>query len=364
MPTVQHGKSYFKIKAPFDASEAFIPKGTPVAPEVMQWKVEDINTYLRLEGFRELMEEAAFAEFRKALRKYPNGFKEDYTLIKGVPPVEPVAPKVVWLHHDDDPPDLVFPNIPFLKVTLPQEGKPGKDVYGRPVEPKSNYLPPALELRLPEEVMLIDDELYISNRAGQINMRGNSLYFSSTYLLDELGKIYYQKRTWPCSLSVNSDLEGTIQWEIEGDLEVKGHWNCPNIVVHGNAFARSGIHTNNLGCVKVFGNFTGSYVQMTTMGVLGNVLVEGSILQSELRIGGNLTVRGNPGTVMGSSIDLFGYIISNKTGSDSGRRTKLRIHQTEEKKSKKSRIASLAKGTEMLVEGKSWVQEEDGFFTE
>jgi hypothetical protein len=87
---IQSGKSYFKFKTPFDATEAYIPKGSPVLPEVMHWKIDDMNEYLRSEGLREIMSETAFAEFRKTLRKYPNGFKDDYTLVKGLAPVEPM----------------------------------------------------------------------------------------------------------------------------------------------------------------------------------------------------------------------------------------------------------------------------------
>jgi hypothetical protein len=360
---VESGKSYFKIKTPFDASQAFIPKGTAVSLEVLQWKFDDMNIYLRSEGIREFMSEAAFAEFRRSLRKYPSGFKEDYVLVSGTPPVEPTPSQMIWLADPDDPHDLVEQNVPFLKVTLPKESKTGRDVYGRPVEPKLKYLPPAVELEMPEEICLLDQEMYVSSRSGQVKLKGHKLFFSSTYILEELGQSVFQKRVWPCGVMLNSDLEARVVWEVKGDLEVKGHWSVPSIVVHGNAIARSGIHTNLQGCLKVFGDFKATYVQMTRMGVGGNLTVDGAILQSELRVVGNVDVKGSPGAIMGSTIDTFGNMSASKVGSDNGRRTTIRIHPSDDRKRRPSRINSLSKGTEMDVDGKAWVQETDGFFT-
>jgi hypothetical protein len=359
----QPGKSYFKVKSPIDASEAFIPKGTLVAPEVMQWKVDDMNTCLRAEGLRELMTDAAFAEFRKTLRKYPSGFKEDYTLVRGIAPLDAQPSRLEWLFQDGDPPDLARAGIPFLRITPPQPPEVGRDVYGRPVEPRNKITPSHIDLELPECVRRLDQELFVSSESGQIVLKGHRLYFSSTYSVSELGTPYFQKFVFPCSVCVDADFDANVQWEVQGDFEVRGHWSCPNIVVFGNAAARSGIHTNMNGIIKIQGNLESSYIQMTRAGVLGNLTVEGSVLQSELRVGGNVTIKGSPGAIMGSTFDVFGFLVATKAGSDSGRRTIIRIHDTEQRKRRISRIAQLAKGTEMFVGSKGWTQEQDGFFS-
>jgi uncharacterized protein (DUF342 family) len=257
----------------------------------------------------------------------------------------------------------VVANEPFLRVTQPQMSVPGRDVYGRPIQPKSNFIPPALELSFPPEIRLLDATNYVAKRSGQVTLKNNKLEFSDTYKIEELGRSYYQKRVWPCSVMVVPDLEAPVHWEIQGDLEVLGHWACPNIVVQGDASAKSGIHTNMVGCVKIFGNFESSYIQVTRLGVGGNLIVTGSILQSEVRALGTVQVRGAPGAIMGSTLEIFGSLISNKVGSDSGRKTFIRIHKTEKPKKTPTRIGSLAKGTEMMGEGTNWIQETDGVYS-
>jgi hypothetical protein len=346
-----------------NATTVVVPKGTPVAPEVTSWALADLNDYIRFDGYKLEVDAKAHAEFRKAVRKNPGGFKEDYVLLNAEMPQEPEKPRLEWLHVPGKPHDLAIADVPFLRVTPPKPALEGRDVYGRILLPKNRETPPRVQMQLDPELVALDDENYVSTQNGQVRIEGQRLRFSPNYLVDEVGKPEFAKIEWPCGVVVKGDLEGMLQWIIHGDLELSGHWSAPDVTVFGNVRARSGIQTNMQGVIRVHGNVEAPFLQMTRMGVVGNLTVDSAILQSEVRVGGELRMRGNPGAIMGSTVDVFGNIVARKVGSDKGRRTMIRIHDDPDvPQTRVSMVGMLSAGTHMSAGGRQWTVKEDGAF--
>ncbi len=360
---IQSGRKYFSLRVTNGAMAAVIPKGTPISADVVNWSLADLNDYLRFEGFRMELDEPKFLAFRKAIRKNLAGFSDDFPVLEAEMPVEPLLGKLVWLAKPGAPHDLVVRDIPFLRAVPPSPAVEGKDVYGRGLLPKNRETPQRIHLQPDPEIIAIDDEHYVATQSGQVRIEGQKIRFSPTYTVTEIGSPEFTKIEFPCKVLVKGDLEGTRHWIVRGDLEVEGHWSSSDITVYGNVRGRSGVHTNMQGVIRVYGNVDLPFVQMTRMGVTGNLRVESAILQSEIRVGGELRMRGSPGAVMGSTVHVFGNLLANRAGSDKGRRTIIRIHEDPDDIPRVSRIAQLAQGTMMHVGSRQWTVKEDGFFS-
>jgi len=361
---IESGRKYFSLRITSSALSAVIPKGNPVSPEVVNWTVIDLNEYLRIEGYKIDVTEKAFLEFRKAVRKNPGGFSDDYALLNAVLPVEPENATLEWLAPLGRPRDLVTRDIPFLRATAPKPPVEGRDVYGHVLLPKNREVPLRIHLQLDPEIVEDDDDTYISTQSGQVRIEGQKLRFSPNYVVTEIGTPELARIEFPCGVHVKGDLAGIRSWIVNGDLKVDGHWSAPDVTVHGNVKAHAGIQTNMNGVIRIYGNADVPFVQMSRLGVTGNLVVESAILQSEIRVGGELRLRGSPGTIMGCTVDVFGNLLCQKAGSDKGRRTSIRIHEDIEGGiSKVSRVAMLARGTNMRVGSLTWTAKEDGFFS-
>lgn len=364
MSRVQAGKQYVPLRASSGAAlTAFIPKGKPVSLEVLQWSLDDLNSYVRGEGFKRDVDDSTFVEFRRTLRRHPNGFKDDYVLLEGVPPTEPKTGSIEWLSEPGKPTDLVFRDVPFLRVIPPKPPVEGRDVYGRVLLPKNRETPPRIHLDLDPQISSIGDELYVASENGQVRLEGQRLRFSPTYEIVELGASIYQTVDWPCSVHVGCDLDGNVKWVVGGDLEVEGHWSAPNVTVNGNVRARSGIQTNMAGVIRIYGNAEVPFIQMSRIGVAGNLVIERSALQSEIRVVGDLRMKGAPGAIMGCTVDVFGSLVAMRVGTDHGRKTILRLHEDLDSDGlKPSRISLLTDGTQVQVGRRKWIQKGDAPF--
>jgi uncharacterized protein (DUF342 family) len=183
------------------------------------------------------------------------------------------------------------------------------------------------------------------------------------YIIVDSSLPQYKEAEFPCDVTVKGDLVGTAKWKIFGNFLVEGHWSAPNIEVHGNAQSASGLQTQGEGVVKVFGSMRTTYIQFSRIGVAGDLVVDSSVVQSEVRVGGSFVCRGDPGVIMGSEVSCFGAIVANRVGSDKGRRTRIQIHRRSANlKPPRSKIGILSKDTRMRVFGDIWTQTEDGSY--
>jgi|GEM_PF-4076194 len=361
---VEQGRRYFTIRAAPGNLVGFIPKNTPILLDVLQWAATDLNRYIKDEGFQVEVDDAQFVAFRRLLRKHPNGFKEDYELLFGVLPTEPEQPRLEWLADSAvGPHDLVMPNVPFLRVVAPRPPREGRDIYGHLLLPKVRETPTRIHLQPDDEITTLDEEHYVCTSAGQVAIEGQRLRFNSSYVVTEIGAPWMRKMCWTCSVAVKCDLDGGVEWEVHGNLLVEGHWSAGNVTVHGNVRARSGIQTNMVGVIKIHGNADVAFVQMSKLGVKGNLTIDRAALQSELRVGGELRLPHEPGSLMGCTVHGFGGMYAQRVGSEKGQRTSIHLYDNDDGGGTASRITKLSAGTIMEVGARKWTQAEDGYFS-
>ena len=350
----------FKLELPRDLMSAVIPKGSIISRTVERWRLDDLNVYVRSQGIVAEVEADDFRTLKKLSRTFPSGLKEDFVLLRGLEPIEPTPGSIEWLNAPEFPRDMVFKGKPVLRINKPTAPATGRDVQGHARLPKQTKELPPIQLRLAPSLLLLPDDSVEASESGQVKLEGNDLKFSTTYEISNAALPEFQTVEFQCDVLVHGDLAGNVRWVVHGNLTVEGHWSASQIVVMGNATALGGIQTNLVGTLKLYGNCKANYIQMSRVGIVGNLLVENSLLLSEVRVGGDVKCSGTPGAIMGSDVDCFGSIVANKAGSDKGKPTRITLYINSSKA--KSVISSLTTGTHMNIYDKFWVVGNDGAF--
>ncbi len=350
-----------------DSLSVYLPKGTLVDEFVSLWTFDEFREQMNawgfvgepsIDDFVALVERAQDPQMRRI------GTESEVVLLRGTPPRAPQEGRLEWLNEPPVPLDLAIIGRPFLKVLPPEPPSPCVTVYGQPIEPPpGETTPDPLDITYTEGVVANPDGTFHAEESGQVRLERTHIVFTKGYAIVDSSLPEYRDAEFPCDVLVNGDLAGSMRWRIYGSLTVKGHWSAPNIEVHGNAVSESGIATGNEGVIKIYGNLKTSYVQFTRLGVSGTLQADSSIVQSEIRVGGNILCRGDPGVVMGSEVSCFGALVANKVGSDKGRRTRIQIHRRSLAfKPPRTRIALLSKDTRMKVYGEIWTQPTDAVY--
>lgn len=351
----------FEVAASHDGVLAFIPKGTPIAPDVGKWTLNQLKDYLKSLGFEGEIKETDYKLLVASAKTAAKGLAKDFVVMRGSAP-EPMTPgKIEWLNPPSMPKDQLIKGRTFMRVTEPKPGKPGMSVKGQPIGGAGNKEKPKPMLKkIAKEFKQNEDGTIEATESGQAVLKGDELSFSPVYECDKPNVKELAKAEFFSSVHVKADLPATVVWKVHGDIHVDGHWSAGNIEVIGNATAESGIQTNMTGVLKVQGSLKSSYIQRSKIEVEGNISVESAILLCEIICKGELTCAGSPGAIMGSKLVCHGPLKANKVGSDRSVNTEIRIYRNKE--GKKSTIGMLTQGTKMHVYEQKFIQQADMAF--
>ncbi len=342
------------IKTSPDKLKAYVPKGTFI--DMTQWSVEKMHHHLRSLKFVGSTSVAAMKELRRLARNGP--LAADCVLLTGTPPFPEVQSKLEWLAS---PRDLCQPGEPFLRIHPPFAAVDGIDVYGNNIAAASPDVPPELKLNLAPEFQLQTGGFISAEKGGQVRLNDNSLLYSDTYMMADGRQIEFQDVVFQCNVLVKADIVSGTKWKVIGNLTVEGNLSTHEIEVTGNVNISGGIQTNSESPLCFQGNCSVNYVQLSRLGVTGDLKVQNSILQSEIRVGNNLICNSGPGAIMASTVHVFGTLQAKKVGSDQGKDTTIQLHRNNQ--IGHSNIQFLLAGTAMNVYSHAYVVSEDTAFT-
>jgi hypothetical protein len=332
-----------------DARQVVVPKGSSLPAKVLNWSLDQFAEYTKECGFELAPSESLVNEFKRVARGSIKSIVFDLPIIKHQEAIEPEPGKMLWLGNDSFPRDLVFKDKPFLKLEDPVDPQDGKDVFGRPIRPKCSIKLPAIHLDLDSAFTKTHDGLIVSSKHGQCVLEGKKLRFSHVYHVEDASLLELQDVVFPCGVKVIRELAGGLRWVVNGKLEVNGHFSAAGVEVFGDVVCHSGIQTNSDEPVRIHGNCQANYIQMSKIGVLGDLYITQTILQSEVRVGGNIECIRGRGAVMGSTVAVFGGFNAHQAGSDRGRATRLEFFYNPLKPKRSVRL--LAEGTELISDG-------------
>ena len=348
-------KKLFHLVATPDGMQASIPAKTPIDPEVAKLSYDQVCAFLLKLGFSAKPTQAAYEEIVKCAESKGRQFDIDFVLLKGSPytPAKPATIK--WLNPPTMPKDLIRPGIPFGIIRQASESALARTIYGE-------ELPLTMEKEEEKKVVTITTHpSFIVDKNGEMKcdkagqaliLPNGKIEFSEVYTVNDVRPDQIQKVDFPCSVIVKCDLQGALEWNVQGNLTVEQFWTSYGITVQGNVIAKSGIQTNfpldETKAIRIQGNLEAVFIQSSCFIVEGNIKVDKAILASRLTTNGNLECIGDPGKIAGSEIIMNKGTINAKTiGSEKEKPTYVKY--SSEEGANNSKVAALSEGTRIQI---------------
>jgi len=285
---------------------------------------------------------------------------DDFEVCQGEAPQGAAPGRWEWVESLRRGADHAVKSEVVMRIVPPAPPRPGVDLLGAPIPAKEEPTPPPVVLNLPPELELQANGDIVARASGQLKVEGENVGFEPVFVVDKAHAPEYSVCEFHSDVHVMSDLIGILKWRVFGKLEVEGHWQAPDIEVFGDVIAKGGIQTNMIGTLRFWHNCQTTYIQVSQVGILGNLVVENSVQLSELRIGGDMTCTSNPGAILGSTLQLYGGLRANKVGSENGQKTKIVLLGGEEART--SRIERLLQGTMITYRGETFAAAVDTSF--
>ncbi|WGL59579.1 FapA family protein [Pigmentibacter sp. JX0631] len=350
-------KKFFQIVAAPDGMEAFIPAKSNISPEVAKLTFEQLSAYLVKLGFSAKPSQQAFQELIQCAASKQKQFEKNFILIKGSPYMPAKPATIKWLNPITMPKDLVRPGIPFGIIKQPTPASLAKTIYG---EELPNVLPLTGE-KVDEKKVITTHPEFILDKNGEIKcakggqaviQHDGKIDYIDFYTVKDVRPDQFHKVHFPCSVVVKCELQGSLDWVVDGDLTLEEFWSASKIQVKGNVKAKSGIQTNNptdeTKAVQIQGNLEAVFIQSSCFIIEGNVKVEKAILASKVITNGNLECLGDPGKIAGSEIIMNkGTINAKNIGSEKEKPTYVKY--LSEESAKNSKVEALSEGTRIQI---------------
>lgn len=342
-----------------DKSLLVIRKGVKVPNNLVNVKHAELAGALAQLKVKEAPNKNTITVIREAARVGSHS-GADFEICRGEPPQGAKPGRWEWIECLRRPSDHAVKDEPIIRIVPPSPPQPGKNLLGEEIPAKEEPTPEPITLNLPPGLELQPDGTVIARVSGQVKVEGQEVKLELKYVIEKAHAPEYSVCEFHCDVHVLSDLIGTMKWRVLGKLEVEGHWQAPDIEVFGDVQAKGGIQTNMIGTLRFWNNCQTTYIQVSQVGVLGNLTVENSVQLSELRIGGDMTCTSNPGAILGSTIQIYGGMRANKIGSENGQRTRVMLLGGEEART--TRIERLLQGTIINYRGQSFTAATDTSF--
>lgn len=342
-----------------DKLSLVIRKGVKVPNNLANLKHSELAEALTQLGVKQAPEKTTINIIRDAARGGAHG-GADFEVCTGEPPQGAKAGRWEWIESLRRPADHAVIDEPIIRIVPPMPPQAGRNLLGEAIPAKEEPTPEPITLNLPAGLELQPDGVVVARASGQVKVEGQEVSLELVYVIEKAHAPEFSVCEFHSNVHVLSDLIGTMKWRVFGNLEVEGHWQASDIEVFGDVQAKGGIQTNMVGTLRFWHNCQTTYIQVSQVGVLGNLVVENSVQLSELRIGGDLTCSSNPGAILGSTIYVYGGIRANKVGSENGQRTRLTLLGGDEART--SRIERLLQGTIIQYRGETFTAATDTSF--
>ena len=203
----------------------------------------------------------------------------------------------------------------LARVTPPVPGKSGTNIYGEEVIPSP---PRAVELEAGDNVTIHVQPEYNEYRAARqgIFVKGESKIAVSPVLVVPAsvglssGNVNYDG-----NVRIGQNVERGSLVSCYGDCEVGGTVETGDVRIGGTLTVRKGVNTRQEGMINVGGNLQAVYVENTKATVEGSILVQKSVINSQLVSYSDLIMQTRGATVTGGEVLLYGSMSTDVLGS-------------------------------------------------
>jgi hypothetical protein len=342
-----------------DKLSLVLRKGAKVPPSLANIKHSELSDALAQLKIKKNPDKNTVKVIREAARSGVHS-EADFIICTGEPPQGAKAGRWEWVESLRRPADHAVKDEPVLRIVAPMPPQPGKNLFDAEIPAKEEPTPEPVTLNLAPGLELQPDGVVMARASGQVKVENQEVKLELKYVIEKAHAPEYAVCEFHSDVHVLSDLIGTMKWRVFGKLEVEGHWQAPDIEVFGDVQAKGGIQTNMIGTLRFWHNCQTTYIQVSQVGVLGNLVVENSVQLSELRIGGDMTCTSNPGAILGSTVQIYGGLRANKVGSENGQKTKIVLLGSDEARA--TRIERLLQGTVINYRGETYSAATDTSF--
>jgi len=204
-------------------------------------------------------------------------------------------------------------------------GKPGRDVLGTEINPKA-IKKPTLEVgsNITSETIISQEEPdkiyneYSASCNGVLISNEESIQVTQQLQLTTNVGISTGNINYEGSITVEGSIEDGAKVVCSGMLMVNQNVESADIEVGQDMSVKGGIKLKNRGVIKVKGNLRSKFIENAILEVDGDVIIEGSILNSKIYCIGSVILIGPTSAILGSELVVFGSISTFNLGSAAG----------------------------------------------
>ena len=273
-------------------------------------------------------------EYNETAGKNPN---QDILLAHGTPPepgrdgridvlVEPPQPVAFDEHGRAD-----FRNVNryrtvdkgqvLAKLTPPVPGKPGIDIFGQETKPPEPKMP-TLEDG-PNVSFVPGSNEYVARAHGIFIHEKDRIDVNPVLIVPgsvglESGNVNYDG-----TVQIGGNIERAAMVSAVGDMEVGGAIESGDVRSGGSLSVKKGVNTRREGMVRVGGNLKAVYVDNSNLTVEGHIVVQKSIIASNVVCYGDISIIGSGGALSGGEVYAFGSVAADFIGNRTGIVTKI-----------------------------------------
>jgi uncharacterized protein (DUF342 family) len=217
----------------------------------------------------------------------------------------------------------VTPGETIAELLPPEEGIPGKNIFGQEVPAPLGK--PAKIVAGKNVELSPDGNSAIAKVAGRPVVVGKAVTVLPLFEVEGNVGVSTGNLSFVGSILVRGDVESDFVVEAEGDVEVWGNVEAAKIVAGGNVRVRGGIFGKDRGIVQAQGNLQAKVIENAAIEVGGDILVERAIVHSTVSAKGNVILRGNPGAIIGGTVKAGSIVWARTIGSSIGTRTEVMV---------------------------------------
>ncbi|WP_038107127.1 FapA family protein [Treponema pedis] len=254
-------------------------------------------------GLLDTITDEKITEIIEAARKKSE--EAEFVFLQGIPAVAANSYKFEWAANFEEGQNTatVEKDALILTATLSVKGEAGKDVYGKPIDPKNAY--PVLLPQYDDSIRFVEEDgkaKFYASVSGELTRFDNKLLISSLKSIhsdidEKTGDIIF-----PGNLIITGDVRDGRKIKALGDLTVTGNAEKSLIYSETSVNLNGGINGKGSGTVWAKNTANLHYAENARIFSGSNIKIGNYCFKCLVKTNGSLSLTGSPGVLLGGNI--------------------------------------------------------------
>lgn len=212
----------------------------------------------------------------------------------------------------------------LVTTVMPREGSPGTDVFGKPVMPAKPK--EAVAIPMGKGTVMSDDGLHlIADESGQLLILEGKINISPQLEIDgnvdnSTGNIEFNGQ-----VTIRGNVTSGFTVKAKGTIEVTGVCEAATLISEkGSIVLGGGAQGGGKAILTAAQDITAKFIESCTVEAGGNIMAD-SILKSQVKCEGTVTLAGKNGLLVGGSLTTGHRLIARTIGSPMGTATEVEV---------------------------------------